>query len=286
MTWLFLKRFGIGIALFLLCISLLWVPRFDVSDPEVGVTFIPSQISESGLDPAQTFQKVISEIKPDYIKIPLEWSRIEPASGEYSFSEITNLLSIARRSQVKTVVLVGYETGMSNCDEPAWVSNLSEQEYATAFRNFVLVSSSRLKAHQGLTLWEVESRDNTSCKHISNDSVDDVIALIAARDTRPILSREDADTVSIRVIDVEKTRMPAVLVHEELRRSGYISGEKSFVVNIVGVSHPNELVRVVSHARAIGARTIFLGDVSVWYRAQERGDDSWITTVLNILKLM
>ena len=90
-------------------------PAFDPGPTtQVGFTFTPWAARYAGLDPDTALDILLDRLEPDLVRLPVYWSDVAPARGQFDFSTVDAMLDRvqaydAQASRPARVVLVVVE---------------------------------------------------------------------------------------------------------------------------------------------------------------------------------
>lgn len=179
----------IVIALLLLIVggyAWLWFLNTNVYPVEYGVSFNHDYATSLGLDWKKTYQAILTELKPKYIRVGVEWSDTEPQPEVFDFTISDYLLDEAHKNQTKVLLAVGQKIPRwPECYFPAWYAKSTNKD--AAVMNFVSTTVNRYKNHPALEMWQVENEpyipfDFGHCVDFNQDLVAEEIALVKKND--------------------------------------------------------------------------------------------------------
>ncbi len=124
----------------------------------LGMTFSASYTRYLGLDPHEVFEASLNELPMSVVRLPVEWSQIQPERSENNFSDLDWYLDQAAQHQVKVVLAVGNKVPRwPECYTPGWVKDLPATEYQTALLDYLDTLVRRYRLHPALERWQVEN---------------------------------------------------------------------------------------------------------------------------------
>lgn len=117
-----------GVTAFLLVLFLgnfLFDKINPATDTVFGVSYSPQHAQELGLDPKQTFTKMLDELKIHRLRLPTYWTSLEPTPNQFNFNETDFYINQASKHPVKILLVVGFkQPGWPECRAPEWILNL------------------------------------------------------------------------------------------------------------------------------------------------------------------
>jgi hypothetical protein len=101
-----------------------WYINKHKNEPLVlGATYIPDYAQSFGLDPQQTLQAMLSDLKLKQLRLVSYWSDIEPTPGHYDFSKLDWQFALANKYHAKVSLSIGLrQPRWPECHEPDWVT--------------------------------------------------------------------------------------------------------------------------------------------------------------------
>jgi hypothetical protein len=133
---------------------LLSLRRYDV---EWGISFNQNHASYLGFDWKKVYSEMLSDLKPQHIRIAAMWSNIERDKGKYDFSEIDWMMDQAEKNGTKVLLVIGQKAPRwPECYVPSWL-DLSQSDAKKHFFEYVFKTAERYKKHKALLMWQVEN---------------------------------------------------------------------------------------------------------------------------------
>ena len=101
-----------------------WYIHKHSSEPLVlGTSFIPEYAETYGLDPQQTLNAILGDLKIKQIRLVSYWNQIEKTPGQYDFSELDWQFALAHKYGAKISLAIGLrQPRWPECHEPNWVN--------------------------------------------------------------------------------------------------------------------------------------------------------------------
>ncbi len=133
-------------------------PPIDREALELGYTYSASYAEFLNLDPVDTFEEMVSDLQPAFVRIPVYWSRIEPKRGEYDFDEMDKLMDIAGTHNIDVILAIGRKVPRwPECFLPDWSSAYDEEALRQSQVNMMEAVVMKYKDHPTLIRWQVEN---------------------------------------------------------------------------------------------------------------------------------
>jgi hypothetical protein len=126
----------------------------------LGASFIPDYAESFGLDPQQTLQAMLSDLKLKQVRLVSYWSDIEPTPGHYDFSKLDWQFALANRYGAKVSLSIGLrQPRWPECHSPSWVNIDSKNEGAwrPQLNQFIEAVIKHYKNNPALQDYELEN---------------------------------------------------------------------------------------------------------------------------------
>ncbi len=96
---------------------------------KMGVSFSPQYAKALGLDPKNTYQRVLSELNVKQLRLNAYWNEIEPTPDNFEFSELDYYIDEAGKENAEVILTVGYKLPRwPECRAPKWVQKQDLRE--------------------------------------------------------------------------------------------------------------------------------------------------------------
>jgi hypothetical protein len=171
--------------------------------PQVGFTFRPYTAAALGLDPVAALSTLLTDIRPNVVRLPVYWSDVAPSPTSLDFDVPDDLVAAVAEydahtpSRRATIVLV---VGMRNVGAPElyaplWALNSVGGKYASklaalpGFDAYVDATIHHYAANPLLQRWQVE-----------NEPLDDSVPAIEG-DTSRTVAEIAAEVAEVRSLD-------------------------------------------------------------------------------------
>jgi len=166
----------------------LWVSSYKKYPVDFGVSFSEEHAKYLGLDWKETYNSILTDLKPKYIRLSAPWNNIEKVDGNFDFTDIDYMMNEAKKAGTKVTLVVGQKAPRwPECYVPDWASQLSSQEYQIRLNNYLTKIVNRYKDNSALELWQVENEPFIDfkfgdCKNFRADLVDEEVKLVSFLD--------------------------------------------------------------------------------------------------------
>ena len=179
----------------------LYILAFAQNGPKkaaLGVTYSPYYAKLLGLDPKQTYLQMLSDLKPEYVRLPLYWNEVEKQPGDFDLSAASFYLDNATSHGVKTIVVVGMKVPRwPECFQPDWVGGLDAEQKQSELLKLVRSEVAALKYSPSVIAWQVENEPLFGfgiCPKPNLARLEDEIKLVRATDPdRPVLVTDSGE---------------------------------------------------------------------------------------------
>lgn len=159
-------------------------------EPTFGVTFSWVYAQELGLDPLETYRALVDDLGVRQVRLPIYWSDVERASGQYDWSMADELVELAEDRRVELTVVVGMKVPRwPECHIPDWTEMLSDASRHQAVLAFVETTVNRYKGSPSVIRWQVENEPFFpfgQCPIITGVQFKEEVDLVRSLDDRAI----------------------------------------------------------------------------------------------------
>jgi hypothetical protein len=166
----------------------------------LGASFIPDYAESFGLDPMQTLNAMLSDLKLKQVRLVSYWSEIEPTPGKYDFSQLDQEFALANKYGAKVSLSIGLrQPRWPECHEPSWITidPNHRQNWEPQLNKFIETTVNRYKHNPALQDYELENeffmKVFGECKDFDRNRLITEYNLVKAMDTthHVIVSRSD-----------------------------------------------------------------------------------------------
>jgi hypothetical protein len=89
----------------------------------LGASFIPDYAASFGLDPKDTLNSMLGDLKLKQVRLVSYWKDIEPTPGQYDFSTLDWQFAMANQYGTKVSLSIGLrQPRWPECHEPSWAN--------------------------------------------------------------------------------------------------------------------------------------------------------------------
>lgn len=166
----------------------------------LGASFIPEYAQSFGLDPDQTLNAMLSDLKLKQVRLVSYWSDIEPTPGHYDFSQLDSEFALANKYGAKVSLSIGLrQPRWPECHEPGWITVDSNhpQNWEPQLYKYMTAVVDRYKNNPALQDYELENeyfmKVFGECKDFSRDRLVSEFKMVKNLDPshHVIVSRSD-----------------------------------------------------------------------------------------------
>ncbi len=160
----------------------LWLLNLQTFPVAYGISFSKNYASSLGLDWKKTYLDILTDLKPKYVRLGVEWNAVEPEPGKFNFTETDFLLAEAQKHEVKVLLVIGQKIPRwPECYFPNWFEKTAKKD--EAILNYLTKVVERYKNNPALEIWQVENEPYISfdfgvCGSFNPDLVAQEIALV------------------------------------------------------------------------------------------------------------
>lgn len=129
------------------------------SEPiQMGVTFIPKYAKYYDLDPKETLQALLDDLKFKNVRLVSYWSEGEATQGQYDFSQLDWQMDMAASRGVKVSLALGLrQPRWPECHMPTWAENLPKDQWEPKLKEYIKATVERYKDHPALDSYQLEN---------------------------------------------------------------------------------------------------------------------------------
>ena len=152
--WIFLG----GVALVVVAAWSLQRSLPITSNPRFAVAFSSEQASYLGLDPLETYQAILNDLRPQHVRLQANWNDIEPVVGQWNFAELDNLIALAGTKGATVTLAVGRKLPhWPECHDPAWVTELKPWELDERLMAMITQVVTHYRGNPIIVRWQLEN---------------------------------------------------------------------------------------------------------------------------------
>jgi hypothetical protein len=132
-------------------------PLPDRSEVSWGVTFSEKMSRQFGLQWRENYSAILSDLKPEYVRLIAYWDEIEPEQGKYDFNDMDWQMNEAAKAGVKVVLAIGQRVPRwPECHFPSWVDP-NGAEKNDQLLGYLEKIVERYRGAGNLLYWQVEN---------------------------------------------------------------------------------------------------------------------------------
>ena len=124
----------------------------------LGTTFVSDYAQSFGLDPKETLNAILGDLKLKQIRLVSYWKYIEPTPGAYDFSGLDWQFAMANQYGAKVSLAIGLrQPRWPECHQPAWALAEPKSQWQPQLYKFMKVVVDRYKNNPALESYELEN---------------------------------------------------------------------------------------------------------------------------------
>lgn len=125
---------------------------------QLGVTFIPNYAKHLDVEPKETFQAILTDLKPTHVRLVSYWSDIEKTKGVYDFSQLDWQFAMAEQAGAKVSLAIGLrQPRWPECHMPSWYKNKPMEAWYGDLKKVMTATIDRYKAQPILESYQLEN---------------------------------------------------------------------------------------------------------------------------------
>ena len=168
-----------------------WIVREQQAPAKMGVTFSIPYARYLGLDWQDAYAKMARDLEVKHVRIPVYWSAVEYAPGQFDWKDMDWLMSISERNHMTVTLAVGAKVPRwPECFIPEWAQAQDAETRNASLLDFLQEVAMRYRTSPALERWQVENEPFFPfgvCPATSSHQVAREISLVRAIDSdRPI----------------------------------------------------------------------------------------------------
>jgi len=181
------------VLLFALAGAIFWWKNWSTkSEPlKLGVTFSTAYSYNLGLDPRETFLALLNDLQIKDFRVPIYWSEIEPARGEFDWQMLDFMVTEAARHNAKLTLVIGRKVPRwPECFIPNWAEGLIGSKADEAVLEMEKTVVERYKDNPTVERWQIENEPFFPfgiCPAPSQDLLNEEISLVRSLDDRSVM---------------------------------------------------------------------------------------------------
>lgn len=139
-------------------VSQWYIARHHKQPLNLGTTFISDYAQSFGLEPKDTLNAILGDLRIKQIRLVSYWDQIEPAPGKYDFSNLDWQFAMANQYGAKVSLAIGLrQPRWPECHQPAWSLVEPKSKWQPQLYNFMRAVVDRYKNDPALDGYELEN---------------------------------------------------------------------------------------------------------------------------------
>lgn len=178
----------------------LWVLSYGASvleKPKLGITFSPRYARELGLNPTEVMGKILSDLSPEIIRLPLYWDEVEPTPNQFDFSQTEEFVRQSSKYNKEIILVVGFkQPRWPECFKPEWTKTLEPAQFNSKILELVNAEVETFKKYPNIKYWQVENEPFVSfgiCPKPNENQLVEEIQTVRSLDARPIIITDSGE---------------------------------------------------------------------------------------------
>jgi len=188
----------LGLIIILLIAGLM---MWDFSPKKIswGVTFSQEYAEkELGLNWRQTYLAILDDLKVSHLRLSAYWNIIEPAAGQYDFTDLDWQINEAAKRNVKIVLALGRRLPRwPECHDPDWLKALTSKEIETRQLAYMQKVVEHYQNNQQIIYWQVENEPFLEyfgqCPALDTAFLKEEIILVKNLTAKPVLVTDSGE---------------------------------------------------------------------------------------------
>jgi hypothetical protein len=125
---------------------------------QIGVSFSQVQAERYGSDWHDNYTNMLEDLGFKHIRVAAYWDRVEPAPGQYNFSELDWMIEQAKQHNAKLTVVVGQKTlRVPECYYPQWLDRNNTKEVSDRANALIAAIAEHYSNEPTIEKWQLEN---------------------------------------------------------------------------------------------------------------------------------
>ncbi len=125
---------------------------------KLGLTFSPKAATALGLDWKEIYKKLLVDLQPDVIRIPIYWDILEPVNNEFHFEDFDYQLDLLEGTDIEVILAIGHKLPRwPECHLPNWVSNLDNEAIEMELQQMIETVVKNYRNNSRVITWQVQN---------------------------------------------------------------------------------------------------------------------------------
>lgn len=190
------------VGVFLIVLGLLFLASSQSKNMTMvyGVTYSPRYAHSLGLNPRETFKKMLDDLNVRYVRLPVYWNEVEQFPQTFNFTSLDFYLNEAQKREVSVILVLGQkQPRWPECYAPPWAKNGTKEMKAEKVLKLIDAEIEHFKNFQNIEAWQIENEPFLKygeCDPVTKDTkklLEEEIVIIRANDSRPILITDSGE---------------------------------------------------------------------------------------------
>ncbi len=188
---------GILAAIIFVCVVLFFIGR-PQKGIAWGITFSTIRATELGFNPQQLFEKILTDLRPQKIRLPVYWSELEPQQGHFDFTTYDALLGQADKQNIQIILGLGKkQPRWPECHQPEWYNGLTTEQQNEAQLHMVDIAVAHFKSHTSIAAWQIENEPyfqyGPDCAQTPSELYEKELKSVKKLDSRPTIATDSGE---------------------------------------------------------------------------------------------
>ena len=125
---------------------------------QLGVSFSATYAESMGLEPKETLEAMLKDLKPSRVRLVSYWKEHEKVQGQYDFSELDWQFALLQKYNAKASLSIGLrQPRWPECHFPTWAEGKSEAEITKPLANYIQETVNHYKNNPALGEYQLEN---------------------------------------------------------------------------------------------------------------------------------
>lgn len=125
---------------------------------KLGVSFSVNYAEAMGLEPKETLEAMLKDLRPDRVRLVSYWSQHEAERGTYDFSNLDWQFELLEKYGAKASLAIGLrQPRWPECHFPSWTNDMDEQQIEEPLLEYITQTVNRYKTHPALGEYQLEN---------------------------------------------------------------------------------------------------------------------------------
>lgn len=163
-----------------------------------GLSYSPKYAKSLNLDPKQTYQQILKDLRVKNIRLIVYWDELEAEKDRFNFTDLDFYLDEAKKVGAALYLTVGYKVPRwPECSAPSWLNQhdikFRQERQLNMLKQVIL----RYDAHQEVLAWQIENEPLVSffgiCPPPDRNFLHRQIKFIKSQTQKPIILTDSGE---------------------------------------------------------------------------------------------